>query len=68
MFGQARSKANTKDWTANYDKVDWKAPATAAKPGRAVRIGTDGGYDCGIKDHDHTTFAQAAACVTGKGK
>lgn len=67
-YGQARSKANTKEYNENYGKVDWKNDQPT-RPGRAVRgPKPGGGYDCGIKTHDHSTFAQAAACVTGKGK
>lgn len=69
MFGQPRSKANTPAFEKNYGKIDWKQPiATAEKPRRGVKVLTNGGFDCGIAKHNHDTFAQAAACVTGEGK
>jgi hypothetical protein len=67
MFGQPRSKAGSNAYREAYDKIDWTDDGPA-KPGRHVKPKPGGGWDCGIKSHDHDTFAQTAACVTGEDK
>jgi hypothetical protein len=62
MHGQTRSRANSREWNQNFEAVDW-SDEKPTKPGRGVKSKRGGGFDCGIKSHEHDTFAEALTCV-----
>lgn len=67
MLSPIRTKPRTRAYAEGYDKIDW-SKGEEKKPAkrRAVKAKAGGGWECGIRVHDHATFAEACYCVSKK--